>query len=251
MFNAKRIEDIRKNIQISTLLSDHEKSDWLNLLELMNDKQLGELEEILAATPVQMKSVAQAQTVQPQNNINRPATPMPNGETLKKMPPLSHIANIPADVTMAHSVPQQLNSVPKPSTPPKVPIAPNKAVPEKTVPTPPVAEAKPIPVDVTPVSPPQKQNLVISSPLDVQTFTAATLHEYELQSVADAMRNIIQQNGYFQILQRLEASPLYQSYLQTGKTLLGHTDNTSTPVLTQSEFEFIADLLRHMRFNAW
>lgn len=226
MFNAKRIDDIRKNIQVSTLLSDHEKSDWLNLVELMNDKQLGELEEILAATPVHMKPVAQSQ---------KPAAPVPNGLTLKKMPPLSHIANIPADVTMAHSVPQQLNNVPNPSSSKHDTLA----------------EAKSLPVDVPPAVPPKKQKLAISSPLDVQTFTAATLHEYELQSVADAMRNIIQQNGYFQILQRLEASPLYQSYLQTGKTLLGHTDNTSTPVLTQSEFEFITDLLRHMRFNAW
>lgn len=266
MFNSKRIEEIRKNIQISTILSDHEKSDWLNLLDLMNDKQLGELEEILGVMP----AVAQAQA---QTQAQTQAPP-------SRMPPLSHIANIPTDVTMTHSVPAPSVAAPAPAKPvapvtparlpakplppvrPPVAAAPPASIPaqsapsaqpvnppsQKSAPVEPVAQQRPV------AAPPVLKKLSIANLTDIQAFEVATLRQYELQSIVDAIRTIIQANGYFQILQQLEASPLYRSYIQTGKFMLGEGNaEVADPetTLTQTEFEFLTDLLRHMRFNTW
>ncbi len=101
MFNSQRIELIRKNIQASTLLTDKEKSDWLNLLDLMNDKQLGELEEILAAespdvnftepAPLSSAPIGAANGI---DGVNKPQPPV------QQMPPLSHLANVPSGMGM-------------------------------------------------------------------------------------------------------------------------------------------------------
>lgn len=144
MFNVKRIETIRANIKSSTLLSDHEKSDWLNLVELMNDKQLGELEEILntsppaASTPEQRAQAHEASvsTRNPQPSAaSQLATPS-NSDGIA-MPPLSHIANMPSDVDMTMSVP-------KPSKPwvdtEKKPMQPLSA---RAVPSPSLSFTKP------------------------------------------------------------------------------------------------------------
>lgn len=250
MFNEKRIEEIRKNIQISTILSDHEKSDWLNLLDLMNDKQLGELEEILGAMPGQQPA--------------KQGIPAPSAQDIPvaKMPPLSHIANVPADVTMTHSVPPAADVKPVPQPPVKVAIdklSPKPSTlplhqPMPAKPSPPPAPVKPMVAKPKPPTSGTLKKLVIGQVSDIQAFDVATLRQYELQSVVDAVRGAIQANGYFHILQQLEASPLYRSYIETGKIMLGHGKATVTDpetTLTQTELEFITDLLRHMRFNTW
>lgn len=221
MLNEKKIEEIRKNIQTSTLLTDHEKSDWLNLLELMNDKQLGELEEILSSGT-------------PKPIISQPAP-------VQKMPPLTHIANIPTDISMSHT---------PISTPPPIPVNPVPLVKPQPTPKPDTQE------DIMKVahSPVTLPRLTPEKPEDVQQFSLETLRTYDLQSVVDAVRGLIQEHGYFKIVQFLEASPLYDSYINSGKERLRSTTNkpvSSNSMLTQEELEFMTDLLRHMRFNRW
>lgn len=279
MFNEKRIDEIRKKIQISTILSDHEKSDWLNLLELMNDKQLGELEEILGVMPTASQTTSH-QGVAP-GIVQPPTTPT----TSIRMPPLSHIANIPTDVTMTHSVPQPLQQRSQPeslsqspkvikkqmpmSTPPVNPETdqptPHQPTPHQPIPHQPIPH-QPAPHQPTRVAQPSKpsspaqtssaqlKKLTIGDFSEIQAFDVSTLRQFELQSIVDAMRSAIEVNGYFQILQQFEASPLYRSYIETGKFMLGHgTAKVADPetTLTQMELEFITDLLRHMRFNTW
>lgn len=261
MFNEKRIESIRNNIQISTILSDHEKSDWLNLLDLMNDKQLGELEEILGAAPVAANMVTQSPS-------------QPNGTNISntQMPPLSHIANVPTDVTMVHSVPKTVPAPVVPTMPTRKPISAS-TIPSSlqsqpkdlksvntfsaaTIPAHKSVNSSKAPAGLSspPVSSLGLQKLTIQNIGEIQQYDVSVLRKHELQSVVDAFRLIIQNNGYFQVLQQLEASQLYRSYIETGKFMLGHgtaqvTDPETT--LTQTEFEFITDLLRHMRFNTW
>ena len=223
MFNEQRLQTIRGKIQTSTLLSDHEKSDWLNLLELMNDKQLGELEEILAAE---------------QPTIS-PAPPV-----VPNLPPLSHIANIPTDVTMKHSVPPTKSvrppQQPFPSTKPQVPLTPQAQVQ-------PPAPVKP----TVPVKP--KPPLLLEDVELIGKFTIDTIRNYDLQTIVNAVRDAIAAHGYFHILQLVESSPLYESYIESGKQRLSPQANssslTNTALLTQEEFEFFTDLLRSMRFN--
>lgn len=263
MLNEKKIEEIRKNIQTSTLLSDHEKSDWLNLLELMNDKQLSELEEILASGGP--ASAAGQATTSAADQLLTPNPSMPPIQAQKppvnmpplasKMPPLTHIANIPTDVSMRHEplpVPPKSNQ-----TTPTIPTSKNVSTP---ITTPASVAEKPkstvgttteIPKRPTGVTQPR---LKIEQAEEIKSFSLETLRTNDLQSVVDAVRNQIEQHGYFKIVQLLEASPLYDSYINSGKERL--KSNTSNPIsnnylLTQEELEFMTDLLRHIRFNRW
>ena len=261
MFNAKRIETIRKNIQTSTLLSDHEKSDWLNLLELMNDKQLGELEDILSPEPQpQPQPQPQAQQSQPAPVSAPSPTPSTSPSTASltddrpALPPLTHIANIPTDVTMTHSVPAvPVRPTPSPNlsaggaslTPPK----PNYAKPSHIV-----KDAAPQNSKTAPLTSKSQTPYLIHSPEDLQNLEVKTIREFSLQSIFDAVRKSIEEVGYFAVLQSIEASPLYSSYISAGQERLGaaaQPQNDSQLSLTQAEFEFMADLLRNMRFNRW
>lgn len=215
MFNEQRLKTIHGKIQASTLLSDHEKSDWLNLLELMNDKQLGELEEILAA--------------------EQPAA----APVVPNLPPLSHIANIPTDVTMRRSVTPTQTPTSQSFKPP-APVTPQAPV-QPPVPVKPKVPAKPMPP------------LLLEDAELIGQFTIDTIRGYDLQTIVNAVRDAIGAHGYFHILQLVESSPLYESYIESGKQRLSPQANSSTltnaALLTQEEFEFFTDLLRSMRFN--
>jgi hypothetical protein len=262
MFNEKRIEEIRKRVQVSTLLSDHEKSDWLNLLDLMNDKQLGELEEILnmgEEVNVQPIPAPQPPVAQPPVNPQpaAPAAPV-------KMPPLSHLANVPTNVNMSHSVPQTA------VRPTAMPNAPTKPSASKPTSQPAPATAKPSMPTMKPLEPAKPSSTFKPQPVEpppthlekydidhiaeLEELSPTTLRHYELQSVVDVIRQAIQNYGYFQVLQLIESSPLHKGYIKTGKAMMGHKESeTANPELnlTQTELEFMADLLRHMRFNNW
>jgi hypothetical protein len=230
MFNPQKIESIRQKIQTSTLLTDHEKADWLNLLELMNDKQLGELEEILGTSA----------------RVAMPPQPA------SKMPPLTHLANIPSDIT--------LTQPPQPSPPPRPPQPPRAPAPAPArVPAPgarPPAQPRPTPTP-TPTPPEPLARPVPKSPFElnkleeIAQLTVETLREVDLQSFVNTIRSAIMQHGYFNILQLLEQSPLYDAYIQSGSHRLKTTAPPEKSHLTQEEFEFMADLLQHMRFNRW
>lgn len=272
MFNVKRIDDIRHKIQDSTIMADHEKSDWLNLLELMNDKQLGELEDILSATSAMTDSQSTSQTLsasqatQSVQSSLQPTQPQSSAQqsssaTARNLPPLKHLANIPADLNMTHSVPppvaRTVSAQSKPvqppasSVPPKpvnhqvAPPAHSTKLVQPTKPVQPTRPAQPIqtPKSAEPAKP--REELVLQSVSEIQNFTVETLRGYDLQSIINAVLAAIQQNGYFRVLQILETSPLYQAYIESGKAMLNKTESP----LSRDEFEFITDLLRHMRFN--
>lgn len=251
MNNSKRLEVIREKIKISKLLNDHEKSDWLNLLELMNDKQFGELEEILAAEFPTLKQEEEqapepkipAAPIQPiikpsPQPVVPPAMPSaPVKAPASKMPPLSHIANIPTGVGVTPDAPA-------------VVTGPNPAAMKASVTQMPPASA-PTPVNYAPTpaatetSDNPKPAFSVADVEDLQNISVETIRGFVLQSVVDVIRDAIIENGYFHVLELIEASPLYASYIESGKQLLQNQQST----LTQAEFEFITDLLTHMRFN--
>ncbi len=320
MFNVKRLDDIRNKIADSTLLEDHEKADWLNLLELMNDKQLGELEEILAKENL---------SNEPEPIEKLPGNPE-QSVVAENMPQLSHLANIPMGMIKprpkptpppapspkpqqqqqptpaavpATPQPPQSPQPPRPKStapfdptppPPIIPLAQNRrhaqvnapaplktkpaaALPtwtkEEVTPTPPPApqppqkneiaapKAQPLP---KPASAPQSTAVPEPEPApskivpnqspyravtvdDLHQLTADSLRIHDWQSVIDEVKKFITEHGYFKVLQILETSPLYGSYLQAGKARFEESESD----LTQEEFEFVADLLTHMRFNRW
>ncbi len=268
MYNEQRIETIRKNVQNSSLLTDKEKGDWLNLLELMNDKQLGELEEILAAEP------APSPAQQAPANINQ------------KLPPLTHLANIPSDVNARRvseiksptvpPKPQQTPQVGQPLQNQKLPISP--PAPRMPIPPPrppmrppviPTAVPAPSPAKIPPPAmpklkyqpepvqpPPQPEPQVpytIEKPEDLSLLSEDSLRIHPAQSILDTVHQAISEHGYFPVLQLIEASPLYAAYINAGHERLGGQpqSNSGQSLLTQAEFEFMTDLLSNMRFNRW
>jgi hypothetical protein len=234
MLNEQRIEHLRIQIQGSSLLSDHEKADWLNLLELMNDKQLGELEEILTAP-----APAPAQASQPK----------------QVTPPMSHIANMPSSIVSDHPIirpspslikaPAPAAVAPKPAPSLSRPSTP--AIPRVLNPQPAPRPAMSIPASsatgasVEPMNP-----LELPSLEAVQEMSVATIRQHEHSSIINAIQTISQAYGYFATLQNFEASSLYSAYIAAGKNRLsGRPDST----LSQAEFELVTDILQGIRLN--
>lgn len=285
MVNANKIEKIRSNIQTSTLLSDHEKADWLNLLELMNDKQLGELEEILAA------EVKKPTIQQPAATATVPSKTAPAQNSVNPViPALKHIANMPASVqtqpqatpvvTAPQSAPQsapqpttQLSAPqPKPQPAPKFNPLP-RAVPSPTIfkklepapqpqPVTPVAQPASAPQPAasqssTPTQPQPEQPLAkiayqITDPNELQQLTLQSLRKYTQESIMAVVKTCMAEFGYFGILQIIEASQLYASYVAYGQKRLNGEQTQAEGMqiaFTQEEFEFMTDLMRKMRFN--
>jgi hypothetical protein len=238
MFNAQRIETLRQKIQASTLLSDHEKGDWLNLLDLMNDKQLGELEEILA-------SGGSAATI---SSLASEKSSLP--ASVSKLPQLSHIANIPTNIHLKEGVGatvKPVNTIPTVKLPPLKPISVKPVNPVKSFSQPSADHA------TSPASA-RKPAFSIETLEDIKDLNPEVLRKFDLQSVVDIIRSAIQEHGYFHILQLLEASSLYGAYIQSGTERLkaqGQPVPAIKTDLTQAEFEFMTDLLSHMRFNRW
>lgn len=278
MYNPQRITKIRENIQTSTLLTVQEKSDWLNLVDLMNDKQLTELEEILGAGSVATAGVDTqdklasnpAHTTQPQKSVTEQQTTPVNNATSKvlgdfppqpHLPPLSHIANIPSEISEPFRSPSSFqNSTPKPqelNTPeqsqesktstPKPFNLPQTKPPSRS----PAEQEQVKPITPSTASQKLKPPFVLQDIEKLAELSVDTVRKFDLQSIVNTVRDVILERGYFHALELIETSPLYRTYIESGKQRLGpgNTSSAGETLLTQAEFEFVTDLLRHMRFN--
>lgn len=110
-------EKLKNLINTSNVLTSGERAEWLALLDLMDDKQAGELEKILdapaKATEDRQESSVKKEMVKPvekkmpvggqilnqpgTSSVVRPAQPLPAAASasLKHLPQLSHIMNVP------------------------------------------------------------------------------------------------------------------------------------------------------------
>ena len=90
--NPQQLEKLKGLIHTSGILNEGERAEWLTLLELMNDKQLNELEKILTST--QQTAHSRQQIVDSGETkvkeIKKTAEPVKS-----HMPSLSHIMNLP------------------------------------------------------------------------------------------------------------------------------------------------------------
>lgn len=225
MSSEQKIEKLRAEIQGSRLLDDHEKADWLNLLDLMNDKQIGELEEILQA-------------------------PAPANAEAPVLQTLSHISNLPTQMGGAAAGARPI-APPRPTPPPSAARPPLRPMPQMVksgVSTEPLA---PISVGATPL-PPKPSGLTPAQFDDLENVDAFTLEQFrsfDPETIVAALHPLVLHYGYFTVLQHLEASKLYESYLATGKKLLSGTALEPRFNLTQAEFETMTDVLQALRLN--
>ncbi len=234
MLNEQRVEHIRIAIQGSTLLDDHEKADWLNLLELMNDKQLGELEEILAG---------------PQGKSAPAPTQIPKQATQA----LSHISNLPKNIQapgrqLSEPIIGDSPSLIKAPKPAPVQTAVRPSIPKVINP---MVSPRPMHIPTPAPAPsgsklPPMNPLVLSDLSSVQSLSVKSIRDHEHNSAVNALQMIAQSYGYFSTLQNFESSMLYKAYLTAGKNrLAGRPDST----LSQAEFELVTDMLQAMRLN--
>jgi hypothetical protein len=254
-----QLDTFRILVEQSSLLTESERLQWLELLPLMNDKQLLELRGILRSP-----------------DPTQPAKPM-------ELPSLRHIVNMPQgvlhesdSVAVRQPVPAQPSAA-KPAgssisfgqwqdhvkqtlTEKELPAA--KVLPTATVSRPTVA-AQPIPRTTIAAKPaanltalattkpqPQKprpvagQAVVPKTLEQLQTMSLESLEKFEFQELVTQMQQLVQQHGYFEVLLRLEQSPLFAAYVAAGSEAL----KTNTQ-LKGEDFKLVSDLLRAIQIN--
>ncbi len=247
MSNEQKIEYIRGLIQTSPILGDHEKSDWLNLLELMNDKQLGELEEIL--TPAKTMSVTSGTvSLEAQSRT-----------LISNLPPMTHISNLPSAVVTGQRKPMTSPIPPavpiKPLAPKpsplatKPPLAPLTKAPEPSIKLPPAPPIPATPQNEVAPSSGLAPFRVAHNIEDLHSLTINDLRTHDQQSLLLSISNLVNKFGYFAVRNELEASPLYDAYFQTGKQRLSDANLGTPSPLTHEEFELISDMLQAIRVN--
>ncbi|MBI5530272.1 MAG: hypothetical protein HY918_02105 [Candidatus Doudnabacteria bacterium] len=97
---AEKLENLKSLISSSPILLPQERTEWLTLLGLMNDKQLNELEKILQSgiKNQELRIKEETQTTSSQKSASQVASFQPailKSEAPKQVPNLSHIMNLP------------------------------------------------------------------------------------------------------------------------------------------------------------
>ncbi len=108
--NFQQAEKLKKLIQTSPVLNSAERDEWLILLDLMNEKQMQELEKILSSNQQINKSVNQ--------QISRPASQSISKSAISSQP-LSHIMNLPriSETPVMQKPHSSLAALPKKTSP--------------------------------------------------------------------------------------------------------------------------------------
>ncbi|QQS22675.1 hypothetical protein IPM19_03525 [bacterium] len=89
MLSDQKLKQIHNLVRTSNVLTDQEKTEWMALIELMNDKQVAELEEILMGPKPEPKP-APNPVPQPAPVFQRPAPrpqPVPAPQPVQTAPP--------------------------------------------------------------------------------------------------------------------------------------------------------------------
>ncbi len=138
-------QNLTSLIKTSAILNEAEREEWLMLLGLMNDKQMGELERILTPKPPEVKTEAKKTSLSHIVNLPKPETPQkapekpviqPQKNFSKFAEHLNQIlaekdlpvgekpvqANLPKPVVPIKPIPK-----PTPPPPPKPPMVPNQS----------------------------------------------------------------------------------------------------------------------------
>jgi hypothetical protein len=258
---------LQKLIETSPILSPSEKTEWLDMLILMNDKQAGELEQILnaqhAAPPVSAAPTPAA-AVPPLAHISNLPSGLnsPLASAFQPAPRTPPPAQLPSqmpwqkqfEVTMGE---KELPPGPLPTSSRTEPAAPrprpSSRPAQAPTPAPPVAAVPPRPA-AAPTSPPSASP-GLETLANVGTLTLAAMRAMEPADLLIRLQQLAKMEGYFNVLSYLEDSPLYKSYIATGKQALakanpfGQGEPASKDNLTKKEFETFTDILRKIQIN--
>lgn len=268
-------ERLKRMINNSSMLTAKEKEEWLDMLIVMNDKQVSELEAILSSP------------------MEKPVVPPAPVRSVAPTPPLSHISNLPSSMTQPQTAAPVPPRYPLP-VPPNRPTlkqweiklrreveekelpkpAEQKSLPAYTIPNPakspvPIVYPKPALKPLTPTPPrpsqppqqPAKNETVakrapikIVEPKDIGLINVETMRAMG-ENLAPTLKQMVASSNYFEVLFYLEKSSLYQAYLQTGREALSGNATTFNAaaggknLLTKAEFEAFSDLLKSIQIS--
>lgn len=293
---SQDLTKIKNLINQSTLLTPAEKTEWLNLLGNMNDKQKMELEEILNPAYVPPKVVEQpkpapvAKSEPAKVETHKPTPPPVKLETPPHKPVLSHITNLPQNLSRqaeqanlkdkikdqkSNEFKKHLSEVlnekelvsgktdnhasQKPAEPVKHAEIHKEEVKK------PIETVKP---EIKPKEKPEEVNKPVSadnielptSLADVAVLKPNVIRAYKLPQLLECLKAMVSKEGYFEIQVHLEQSPLYKLYLYTGSRMLEQNMDFSKlaeqlqiehrDYFTRSEFEYVSDLLKGIQVNS-
>ncbi len=254
-----QLEQLRRLISASPLLQDAERAHWLELLPLMNDKQLAELAAILQPQVNKTASPARASSIQQvglgvarpslahlanlptivrdmgpvREPVARPPEPRTTAEPPRKLP-IDIIDITEKELPSARVVDSQhLLSGQKPSAPNRPPPAPVPQRQQPPVPRPapppivrPSSAAKSDAVSRVPAPAIKLDREVLKEPLEIKNMADLTRMDIETFHAAGPaaltakLQDLVKRLGYFDIIFALEQSPLYADYVTTGQHLL-------------------------------
>ncbi len=231
MIADQKLKHIQALIKTATVLNEQEKIEWQALLELMNDKQIAELEEIL-----QTPNIVEAKPEEPQ-------------EVSQQSSSLSHISNLPSQISIHKAPPAGPVTAPVAKSQPTKPVVNPQPIAQRPTPTQsppqPIIQQSP-PVFTSPSITPAEP-ITLTSLEDVALLSSTALHQQNRQVFYKTINDFAAQFGYFQVVTSFEQSPLYKDYLDYGKSMLaGQKDGLA---LSQEEFEFVTDILLSLKVN--
>ncbi len=253
---SQDLTKIKNLINQSNLLTPAEKTEWLNLLGNMNDKQKMELEEILnpAYVPPKIEEKPKpAPVVKPEPvkaQSPKPTPPPIKPENPPHKPVLSHITNLPQNLSR-QAEQANLKEKVKAEVPDEFKKHLSEVLNEKELPvgrmgdavnkqassqgkTPEIhkedvkkavetakPEIKPK-VDLEEVTKPvSADNIELPTSLaDIAVLKPNVIRAYKLPILLENLKGLVNKEGYFEVLVHLEQSPLYKLYLYTGSRML-------------------------------
>ena len=272
--NQERIEQAKRLILKSNILSSLEKTEWLQLLPEMNDKQLLELtgilgpknqalqpaqnlsrvdrvdiyekelpapKNVLATTPARQP----IQQVQSQPSPSRSESAAPSKTDLAGVPPLPPGLNNPQPQRSASSLAPaapQVSSRQRPETFDRLPDL-NSA--DRLPPQPYASELKSrLPAQDTVA----ELKLSFKSVNDFGKLSPGMLHARDpyrvLQTVLNAVAEFAKSRQGIAAIYSVESSPLYKAYIDYGIAMLNQA--TTQRELSQQEFEAFADFRKEL-----
>ncbi len=261
---SQQMEKLKQMIHSSTLLSDAEKAEWLDMLIVMNDKQASELQAILEGPgPSPAAKPAAPATASPTTPAKATPPPVVATPSQPQKMPLSHISNLPkfplptsrrrgtlkqweANLRQALEEKELAGAKPEERL-----TDGRKAVTSAGAVKPPVSYPKASGKPVKPEPPGPKE---LNQPKDASLLTLGSMRTMD-GGLIPALKKLVAASNYFEVLFYLEKSPLYQTYLDTGRAALSSPAGTfpeqweGKSLMSKAEFEAFSDLLKSIQFS--